>query len=94
MKYLLRTEGFGVGSDLSKCVMYANESAGGDGWYEAILALPDKPSSVVRVFKTLRFPSNKKGEVTEEDFELLKRHGHIGEGKLLVVGSVPMKQIA
>jgi len=80
-----------VGSDLSECVMYADESAGGVGWYEAILALPDKPSSVVRVFKTMYFPSNRKGEVTEEDFELLKRHGHIGEGRLLVVEDILMK---
>ena len=55
------------------------------GWYEAMVALPTEPSSPVRAFKTLRFPPNQKGEVTEEDFELLKRHGHIGEGKLQIM---------
>jgi len=28
---------------------------------------------------------NKKGEVTDEDFQLLELHGHIGEGRLQVV---------
>jgi hypothetical protein len=55
------------------------------GGYEAIMALPYESSSVVQAFKTLRFPPNKKGEVTDEDFELLKQHGHIGEGRLQVV---------
>jgi hypothetical protein len=57
-------------------------------WYEAVVAVPTEPSSPVRVFKTLRFPPNRKGEVTEEDFELLKRHGHIGEGRLQVMESL------
>jgi hypothetical protein len=61
-------------------------------WYEAQLTLRSDPSSVVRVFKTLRFPSNKKGEVTDEDFELLKLHGHIGEGRLVVAESFPHRQ--
>ena len=51
-------------------------------WYQAQLALPSEPSSVMRAFKTLCFPPNKKGEVTDEDFELLKVHGHIGKGRL------------
>jgi hypothetical protein len=60
------------------------ERRGTSGWYEAQLALPSGTASVVRAFKTLCFPSNKKGEVTDEDFELLKLHGHIGEGRLQV----------
>ena len=63
--------------------MYIEQSS--HGWYEAMVALPAEPSSPVRAFKTLRFPPNQKGEVTEEDFELLKRHGHIGEGRLQVM---------
>jgi hypothetical protein len=47
--------------------------------------MPSDPSSVVRAFKTLWFPMNKKGEVTDEDFQLLELHGHIGEGRLQVV---------
>ena len=46
------------------------------------MALPSDPSCVVRAIKTLSFPPNKIGEVTDEDFELLKVHGHIGEGRL------------
>ena len=61
-------------------------------WYEAQLALRSEPSSVVRAFKTLWFPSNKKGEVTDEDFELLRLHGHIGEGKLQVAEEFPSHQ--
>jgi len=52
------------------------------------MALPHESSSVVQAFKTLRFPPNKKGEVTDEDFELLKQHGHIGEGRLLLVEDI------
>jgi len=62
------------------------------GWYEAQLALRSEPSSVVRAFKTLWFPSNKKGEVTDEDFELLRLHGHIGEGRLQVAEEFPSHQ--
>ena len=50
------------------------------------MALPSEPSSLVRAFKVLRFPPNKKGEVTDEDFELLRQHGHIGKGRLRIVG--------
>ena len=57
--------------------------------YEAIMALPSESSSVVQAFKTLRFPPNKKGEVTDEDFELLKQHGHIGQGRLQEVEDSP-----
>jgi len=46
------------------------------------LTLPSDPSCVVRAIKTLSFPPNKIGEVTDEDFELLRVHGHIGEGRL------------
>jgi hypothetical protein len=70
--------------DLVRCVIYIGQREGTVGWYEAQLALPSDPSSVVRAFKILCFPSNKKGEVTDEDFELLERHGHIGEGRLEV----------
>jgi hypothetical protein len=62
-------------------------------WYEAQLTLPSDPSSVVRVSKTLRFPSNKKGEVTDEDFELLRLHGHIGEGRLILAEGFPHRQV-
>jgi hypothetical protein len=65
-------------------LIYIEEREDANGWYEAQLVLPSEPSSVVRAFKTLCFPSNKKGEVTDEDFELLKLHGHIGEGRLQV----------
>jgi len=68
---------------MGKCVMYIEQPS--QMWYEAIVAVPTEPSSLVRVFKTLRFPPNRKGEVTDEDFELLKRHGHIGEGRLQVM---------
>ena len=57
-------------------------------WYEAQLSLPTHSSSVVRAVKTLWFPSNKKGEVTDDDFELLKLHGHIGEGRLRLAEEV------
>lgn len=69
-------------SDLTRCVIYIEEQEGTAGWYEAQLPLQREPSSVVRAFKTLWFPSNRKGEVTDEDFELLTLHGHIGEGRL------------
>lgn len=69
---------------MGKCVVYAGASDT-KSWYEAVLDLPSDPSSVIRAFKTLRFPPNKKGEVTPEDFELLQRHGHIGEGRLQVL---------
>ena len=62
------------------------------GCYEAIIALPYESSSVVQAFKTLRFPPNKKGEVTDEDFELLKEHGHIGDGRLQVVEDFPGRE--
>jgi len=68
---------------MSKCLMYIDQPQ--HDWYEAVVALPTDPSSPVRIFKTLRFPPNQKGEVTEEDFELLKRHGHIGEGRLQIM---------
>ena len=61
-------------------------------WYEACLTLPTEPSSVVRSFKTLCFPPNRKGEVSDEDFELLELHGHIGEGRLEVVDQLPIDQ--
>jgi hypothetical protein len=61
-------------------------------WYEAHLTLPTEPSSVVRSFKTHRFPPNRKGEVTDEDFELLENNGHIGEGRLQVVDELPADQ--
>ncbi len=63
--------------------MYAEQPS--QSWYEAVVAVPTEPSSPVRVFKTLRFPPNRKGEVTDEDFELLRRHGHIGDGRLQVM---------
>jgi hypothetical protein len=69
-------------------VIYLEEREGAIGWYEAQLALPSEPSSVVRAFKTLCFPPNKKGEVTDEDFELLKLHGHIREGRLQVAEDI------
>jgi hypothetical protein len=67
---------------LGRCVIYVGQKEGANGWYEAQMALPSEPSSVVRAVKTLWFPSNKIGEVTDEDFALLKLHGHIGEGRL------------
>ncbi len=57
------------------------------------MTLPHESSSVVRALKVLRFPPNKKGEVTDEDFELLKQHGHIGEGRLQVVEDFPRHEI-
>jgi len=71
---------------MGKCLMYIDQPQ--HGWYEAVVALPAEPSSPVRAFKTLRFPPNQKGEVTEEDFELLMRHGHIGEGRLQVMNDL------
>ena len=61
------------------------EDQNANEWYEAQLILPRDASSVVRAVKTLWFPSNKRGEVTDYDFELLKIHGHIGEGRLRLV---------
>ena len=69
--------------------MYTGQSPGWREWYEATMTLPYESSSLVRAFKILRFPPNKKGEVTDEDFELLKQHGHIGEGRLQVVEDFP-----
>ena len=69
--------------DLARCLIYVEDREDQLG-YEAQLALPTEPSSVVRAFKTLWFPSNKKGEVSDEDFELLEVQGHIGEGRLRV----------
>ena len=75
---------------MGKCLVYAGPDK--ESWYEAVLTLPSEPSSVVRTFKTICFPPNKKGEVSGEDFELLQRHGHIGEGRLQVVDySEPQK---
>jgi hypothetical protein len=74
--------------NMSRCVVYVKEQENASEWYEAQLALPTHASSVVRAVKTLWFPSNKKGEVTEEDFELLKLHGHIGEGRLQLAEDV------
>jgi hypothetical protein len=71
-----------VVTDLTRCVVYVRDGESAIGWYEAQLALPSDPSSVVRAVKTLWFPANRKGEVTDDDFELLKLHGHIGEGRL------------
>ena len=65
-------------------MIYPGPREGAGGWYEAQLSLPSEPSSVVRGFKILCFPANKKGEVTDEDYELLQLHGHIGEGRLQV----------
>jgi hypothetical protein len=70
-------------------VIYVGQPERTTGWYEAQLALPSEPSSVVRAFKTLCFPLNKKGEVTDEDFQLLELHGHIGEGRLQVAEDFP-----
>jgi hypothetical protein len=72
---------------MGKCVMFVKQSTGTRGWYEAVVTLPSNndPSSVVLAYKILRFPANKEGEVTEEDFELLERQGYIGEGKLKLV---------
>ncbi|HYB84554.1 MAG TPA: hypothetical protein VED86_04425 [archaeon] len=67
---------------MTRCLIYVGAHDDTAGWYEAQLTLPSDPSSVVRAFKTLCFPQNKKGEVTEEDFELLELHGHIGKGRL------------
>jgi len=67
---------------LTKCLIYAVENDNANGGYEAQLSLPHEPSSVVRALKVMYFPSNKKGEVSEEEFELLRLHGHIGKGRL------------
>jgi hypothetical protein len=74
-------------------VIYVGQRDGTIGWYEAQLALPSEPSSVVRAYKTLCFPSNKKGEVTDEDFELLELYGHIGEGRLQVAEDFPSHKV-
>jgi len=74
---------------LTRCLIYEERREDMVGWYQARLLLPTEPSSVVRTFKILCFPSNKKGEVSDEDFELLKRHGHIGEGRLQVAEDYP-----
>ena len=72
---------------MSKCVVFVERPPATRGWYEAVVSLPSNndPSSVILAYKMLRFPANREGEVTEEDFELLKRHGHIGEGKLRLI---------
>ena len=75
-----------------KSVIYVRRSEDATDWYEAQLKLPSEPSSVVRACKTLWFPPNKMGEVTEEDFELLELHGHIGEGRLQVVEGFPFSK--
>ena len=74
---------------MTRCLTYVEEREGTIGWYEAQMTLPTEPSSVVRAFKTLCFPSNKKGEVTDQDFELLQLHGHIGEGRLQIAEELP-----
>ena len=74
---------------LARCLIYVEEREDANGWYEAQMTIPSDPSSVVRSVKTLSFPSNKKGEVSDEDFELLQLHGHIGEGRLRVAESRP-----
>ena len=74
---------------LARCLIYVKEQEDSNGWYEAQMTLPSDPSSVVRSVKTLCFPSNKKGEVSDEDFELLQLHGHIGEGRLQLAESHP-----
>ena len=70
--------------------MFVERSPRTRGWYEAVVPLPgnDDSSSVVLAYKILRFPANKEGEVTEGDFELLERHGYIGEGKLKLVEDI------
>ena len=73
-------------------MIYVGPREGKLGWYEAQLALPSEPSSVVRGYKTLCFPSNKKGEVSDEDFELLEDQGHIGEGRLQVAEDFQSRQ--
>ena len=75
---------------LSRCLIYEEQREDTVGWYQARLLLPSEPSSVVRAVKILCFPSNKKGEVTDEDFELLKRHGHIGKERLQVAEDYPL----
>ena len=77
---------------MGKCVIYVGRSDDETRWYEAQLALPSEPSSVVRACKTLWFPRNRMGEVTDEDFELLELHGHIGDGRLQVVEAFPSQK--
>ncbi|HUK27095.1 MAG TPA: hypothetical protein VLV31_01610 [Candidatus Acidoferrales bacterium] len=69
-------------------MVYAKDHENAGEWYEAQLNMPSDSSSLVRVVKTLWFPSNKKGEVTDEDYALLKLHGHIGEGRLQLAENV------
>ena len=73
---------------MTRYVIYNGQPKETASWYEAQLPLSREPSSVVRAFKVLCFPANKKGEVTDEDFELLRLHGHIGEGRLQVAKDV------
>lgn len=68
--------------DLVRSLIYHEPQEDTNMWYEAQLRLPVETSSVVRAFKILYFPSNKKGEVTDEDFKLLMAQGHIGKGRL------------
>ena len=75
---------------MAKCLIYVGQPGDTIVWYEARLALPSEPSSVVRAYKTLCFPLNKKGEVTDEDFELLELYGHIGEGRLRLAEDLPL----
>jgi hypothetical protein len=75
---------------LPRCVVYERKHEITTRWYEANLVLPSEPSSVVRAIKTLCFPPNRKGEVSDEDFELLRLQGHIGEGRLQVVEDTPL----
>ena len=86
---ILWTKGKFWSRTLTKCLIFAEQREDTARWYEAQLALPTEPSSVVRAFKTLCFPLNKKGEVSDEEFELLKIHGHIGEGRLQVIENLP-----
>jgi hypothetical protein len=69
-------------SDLVRALIYSEPREATTKWYEAQLPLPVEASSVVRAFKVLYFPSNKKGEVNDEDFKLLLAEGHIGKGRL------------
>jgi len=79
---ILCTKSAPPAKDMPRSLIYVGQPESKVGWYEAQLSLSNDPSSVVRSFKTLCFPSNKIGEVTDEEFELLKLHGHIGEGRL------------
>lgn len=70
-------------------MVFIEQLSGMRSCYEAIMTLPSESSSIVQAFKTMRFPPNKKAEVTDEDFELLRQHGHIGEGRLQIVEDFP-----